>query len=369
MTVNGCSFSANTSTEYGGGAIENFGSLSVANSTLFGNTAATNGGGIENTLGTLTISDTTITANSAEFGAGISVGTGTTSASLQNSTVVGNYLTGNISSASDIGGNLTVANTTNNLIGSGPSNSGSLNTNNMLNPSTYTVTTTASNGSGSLYGAINSGKRVIEFDIPTTDPNYNSTTHVFTIQPTSNDLLVLSASQFINGLSQPGAAATGYPVLELDGVNAGPSANGLTLATSNCTVEDLAVSDFAVDGIASYGNDDTIVGNYVGTDPTGTTPLPNKYGIVILTGGKNNIIGGTGVGEGNLASGNSSLGVYITGSGITGNMIEGNLIGTNVSGLMSLANDGDGIFIDAGASNNTIGGTAAGASNVISGNS
>jgi hypothetical protein len=61
-------------------------------------------------------------------------------------------------------------------------------------------------------------------------------------------------------------------------------------------------------------------------------------------------------------------GVQIDGSGATGNKIEGNFIGTNASGTQDLGNTGDGVLISAGASNNTIGRTASGAGNAISGN-
>ncbi len=50
-----------------------------------------------------------------------------------------------------------------------------------------------------------------------------------------------------------------------------------------------------------------------------------------------------------------------------GNVIEGNFIGTNVTGSATLGNTYDGVHIN-GASDNTIGGTMAGARNIISGN-
>ena len=61
-------------------------------------------------------------------------------------------------------------------------------------------------------------------------------------------------------------------------------------------------------------------------------------------------------------------GIEITGSGASNNAVLGNFIGTNAAGTAALGN-GTGVVIDNGASNNTIGGTGAGAGNVISGNS
>src|SRR5262249_15225837 len=54
-------------------------------------------------------------------------------------------------------------------------------------------------------------------------------------------------------------------------------------------------------------------------------------------------------------------------SGTSGNAVQGNYIGTNAAGSGALANN-VGVEIASGASNNTIGGTTAGAPNVISGN-
>ncbi len=64
----------------------------------------------------------------------------------------------------------------------------------------------------------------------------------------------------------------------------------------------------------------------------------------------------------------SNPSVTITGSGATGNKVEGNFIGISAAGNAELANGNDGVSIQQEASNNTIGGTTAGADNIISGN-
>jgi predicted outer membrane repeat protein len=74
VTVTDCTFSGNSAATYGGG-IYNFGGIvTVSNSTLSGNSAsADNGGGIENaTQGTLTVTNSTLSGNSAgTLGGGI----------------------------------------------------------------------------------------------------------------------------------------------------------------------------------------------------------------------------------------------------------------------------------------------------------
>ena len=120
--------------------------------------------------------------------------------------------------------------------------------------------------------------------------------------------------------------------------------------------------------IQSGSTGNIIQGNYLGTDVNGTAAIANgDYGVEIEES-PSNTIGGTASGAGNLISGNSSGGVYIGGVPATGNLVQGNMIGTDANGTTALPNTSDGVKIDNGASTNTIGGTAAGAQNVISGN-
>ena len=102
----------------------------------------------------------------------------------------------------------------------------------------------------------------------------------------------------------------------------------------------------------------------VGTDVTGTLALSNNGdGIGIWNGAQYNLIGGTNSGAGNLLSGNASgISIYYGSSFTT---IEGNLIGTDATGTHAIGNLYNGIYV-AGYSN-TIGGTAQGAGNLISG--
>ncbi len=110
----------------------------------------------------------------------------------------------------------------------------------------------------------------------------------------------------------------------------------------------------------------SIKGNYVGTNITGTDSIPNGSGILI-SGGSQNSIGGGGTGEGNVISGNTMAGMVLAYSGTRLNTIKGNLVGTNASGTQALSNH-TGIYIKSNANKNTVGGTTAGERNIISGN-
>jgi len=71
------------------------------------------------------------------------------------------------------------------------------------------------------------------------------------------------------------------------------------------------------------------------------------------------VIGGTVAGAGNVISGNGLHGVFLTDPGTTGNRVQGNEIGTDASGLVPVPNAGAGVFVSNSASNNTIGAAAA----------
>lgn len=115
-----------------------------------------------------------------------------------------------------------------------------------------------------------------------------------------------------------------------------------------------------------------VQGNFIGTDATGTVGIRNNAGVYIDTA-KNNIVGGTSPAARNIIAKSNTIGVTVdgsfldaTGNSATGNVIEGNYIGTDVTGTVAIPNNA-GVAITA-ANSNTIGGTAAGAGNLLSGN-
>ena len=143
---------------------------------------------------------------------------------------------------------------------------------------------------------------------------------------------------------------------------------GLTAESGSTTIRGLVINGAGAGIWLSRGAAGSIIeGNFIGTDVSGTMDLGNSHGISSLA--QNVTIGGTAPGARNLISGNSS-GVFI---GRTtdpafgaGTVIQGNFIGTDISGTMDLGNSSG---ISSLAQNVTIGGTAPGARNLISGNS
>lgn len=121
----------------------------------------------------------------------------------------------------------------------------------------------------------------------------------------------------------------------------------------------------------SGASNNVIQGNFIGTDATGSAALANgssgQYSGIFANGAPMNTVGGSQSRTGNLISGNGDKGITLSGSGSTGNVIQGNYIGTDRGGTNALPNTNGGIYIY-NASTNTIGGTNAGAGNLISGN-
>ena len=211
------------------------------------------------------------------------------------------------------------------------------------------------------------GTELIEFNIPTTDPGYSASPPGFRIAP--NSLLpTISTPMLLDASAQPEYSAHNRPVIELDGsnVSAGEE-NGLYLTGGGSTVRGFAINNFGDDGIdIEFNGGNTVAGNYIGTNVTGTTAAPNAWGINFKTGG--NTIGGSDPADRNVVSGNLNDGLYIYTATATANVVSGNYIGTNATGTAAVANGRYGLYIFSGAHDNTIGGATPAHGNLISGN-
>ena len=172
----------------------------------------------------------------------------------------------------------------------------------------------------------------------------------------------------IIGLNAPGTAALGNGFSGV-GIFTGAVSNtigGTTAAARN------VISGNLNQGILLSGtgvSQNTIAGNYIGTDLSGTVARPNAFsGIGVFGGASSNTVGGTAEGVRNVIAGNASDGITFSGSGVSLNNVQGNFIGLNASGTSALTNNGNGVSIFGAATNNVIGGTTAGVRNYISGN-
>jgi hypothetical protein len=130
------------------------------------------------------------------------------------------------------------------------------------------------------------------------------------------------------------------------------------------------------DGVEISGgaNQNTVIGNYIGTDKNGTEKLENTgYGVRIEDSATNTIGGnaptdanGVITTPANVISGNTAGGVLLFNNAAQ-NTLQGNFIGTKVNGTQALGNERHGVEISL-SSGNVIGGLQAGTRNVISSN-
>ncbi len=248
-----------------------------------------------------------------------------------------------------------------------------------LSAETFTVSTTADTGNGTLRQAIlqantHIGPDTIGFDIPETGMIFNGL--CWFIEPFSNLPALTDSGTVIDGTTQTsrhGDLNLNGPEIYLfgyQGRNGFPVWDGLEIQSSRNRVRGLIVSCFGGTGIKIQGPHAThnrIEGNYIGTNFSGqdTIESPNYTGITLMDGAAHNTIGGGSAGQGNVISGNRSIGIEIAFS--DSNRVIGNRIGTDVYGTRSVGNRDAGIYLYM-SSGNDVGGTLEGEWNLISGN-
>ena len=173
----------------------------------------------------------------------------------------------------------------------------------------------------------------------------------------------------VNGTAARGNGGSGVEIVGASGNTIGGSAAGEGNIIS-------ANGDYGVNIVAAgpktSANDNLVLGNRIGTDPTGIADIGNQASGIHIAAGEgesasNNVIGGIKPGSGNLVSGNTESGVQISGVGATGNQLLANMIGTNADASAALENDLHGVEIG-DAPDNRIGDTVEGSPNMISGN-
>ncbi len=141
--------------------------------------------------------------------------------------------------------------------------------------------------------------------------------------------------------------------IELDGSALSNNASGLDVRSgaSGSTIRGLAINGFGNNGrgiIVLNSNNNLLTGNFIGLDAAGATALGNTTGLHI-EGCANNTVGGASPALRNVISGNVNFNSYLEAD--NGATIEGNFIGTDASGLLARSPNAVGLAI-VGASNN-----------------
>ena len=203
-------------------------------------------------------------------------------------------------------------------------------------------------------------------------------TGVQTIAPPSN-LPIISKPVVIDGYTQPGSSPNTLAVgdnavitIDLSGANFSNSCNALQVQADNTTIRGLAIHACGTPLDIRGSTGSKVLGNFLGIDPTGTTvDWPSITYVLSLQDCSNTTIGGTAPADRNMIAGGHGSGIFIhtlTGTA-TGNVVQGNYIGTNRAGNASISSQSFvGMSFGNAVTNTLIGGTAAGAGNLISGN-
>jgi IPT/TIG domain len=246
---------------------------------------------------------------------------------------------------------------------------------------TFTVTNTTDSGPGSLRQAILDANALAGLDtiaFAVTGTGCAGSPAVCTITPATN-LPEITSPVFIDGYTQPGSSPNTLAIgddavllIEIDGsaVNGwvldlsgplGGDSSGSTIR--GLVIDHLIGGTYGIEVGESFGDgsaNDTITGNFLGTDPTGNSSASSGTPLNIVTS-NGTTIGGTAPSARNVLS-SLSQGILLNSS--SNCIVQGNYIGVNAAGTGALSSD-PGILVTQGASNNLIGGTETGAGNVI----
>ena len=170
------------------------------------------------------------------------------------------------------------------------------------------VTNVGDSGAGSLRQAIldanaHEGADTIAFAIPGSAP--------FSIAlasplPAITDPVVLDAA------TQPGYAPQ-QPVIEIDGTNAGPQADGLVVTAGNTTIHGLVVERFGGGGSGAGGAGIVLAGPVGGNVVIENTITSNRGAGVVITDGAANAV------DADAIFANGGLGIDLGGDGVTPN--------------------------------------------------
>ena len=165
----------------------------------------------------------------------------------------------------------------------------------------------------------------------------------------------------IDGYTQPGASQNTVEIgdnavllIELNGTNL--TFDGLKILTDSCTIRGLVINRVFFANLTLQGADNnTVEGNFIGTDPLGTVGLDTVDGVVVTVGSENNVIGGVTPAARNIIAGHKNSGAAIV-AGSNNNKIMGNYIGTDKNGTAALGNS-LGVVITLDSAGNVVGGT------------
>jgi hypothetical protein len=233
---------------------------------------------------------------------------------------------------------------------------------------TFTVTNTSNSGPGSLYQAITDSNvdwdpDTIVFNIP------GPGVHVIDVSGKAlpDILRPVLIDGYTQSGAHPNTLAVGNDaviLIQVKGTGASGFQFGFWIKGGGTRIRGLSITGFAgailTDG---PGGGNAIEGNFIGLDPSGQTAAPNAQGLRISS--LQTTLGGSDPSQRNVISGNRGLGALTTSPAV----VAGNYIGTNATGNSAIPN-GFGIKVTGGTADahTIIGGADSNSANLVSGN-
>ncbi|HYR28574.1 MAG TPA: Calx-beta domain-containing protein [Thermoanaerobaculia bacterium] len=203
---------------------------------------------------------------------------------------------------------------------------------------TFTVVNTADSGAGSLRQAIldangNGGHDTIEFNIP--GAGVQTITPASALPMITSPVLINGYSQPGASVNTQSSGNDAVLLINLDGVTNAFHGLQLSGGAGNSTIRGLVIQRFASGIHLASTTGVSIAGNWIGTDPTGTLDRGNGTGVFADFGGSH-IIGTVNEANRNVISGNNNNGIALSASVL--NSVSGNYIGTNATGTAAIGN-------------------------------
>ncbi len=166
----------------------------------------------------------------------------------------------------------------------------------------------------------------------------------------SENNLTLTGTKDPTGINGPG--------VELTPTIPDTTINSLEINSNDNFIMGIAIYSFGINGILINGNGNTVIGCHLGTDISGTMDKGNGGNGLQILGGNSNIIGGDidSTAQRNVICSNL-YGLTVSG---TNNTIQGNYIGVDLTGTTPLGNSARGLILN-GSNNTIGGGTSSSA--------
>jgi hypothetical protein len=164
--------------------------------------------------------------------------------------------------------------------------------------------------------------------------------------------LPADSSLIIDGTTE--AQIGGIPSVAING----GGNNVFVVPGSSNVIRGLVINDSAAPVQLTQGNNNTVEGNYIGTQADGVTPSPNSGSGVLISGGSGNTVGGSAPAASNVIGASGMDGITITNNAIS-SVIAGNFIGTDLTRAFNIANNANGVQVEEGASGTALGSPSA----------